>query len=106
MNWTPTVDPLIQTSWQRRNASPVEERTRKNSRDVNTSVEPSTSTLAPVDETSLRMQARRHVPSTAIKFTECSCWNWTRSAFRAPQDICVSEIDKSENLRSTLRSTG
>src|ERR1700739_4685081 len=54
--WTPTVGPLIHTSSQRRNANPVDDRIKKNSRDVKTSVEPSTSSRAPVDDTSLMMQ--------------------------------------------------
>src|SRR5690242_4354953 len=50
MNLTPTCVPSTQTSSQRRNARPVEERSRKNSRALSTSGEPSTSSLAPVCE--------------------------------------------------------
>jgi hypothetical protein len=52
----PAIVPSSQTSSQRRNASPVDDRTKKNSLACKRSVVPSISSLAPVDDTSRIMQ--------------------------------------------------
>src|SRR6267378_3138912 len=69
----PACAPSIQANSQRRNASPVEDRSRKNSLARSTSVDPSISILAPPSETSRRTQLRCHVPSTPTRLTWRLC---------------------------------
>ena len=86
-NCTPTSDPSTRTNSHRRKASPVEDRSRKNSLLFRISSDPSTSSLAPVAETSMRKQLRRQVPSIPMRLTGYLCSRRTRSARRAPQAI-------------------
>ena len=79
---TPIWSPLTQASWQRRHAKPLDESNKKNSFRLSPWIELSIINLAPVCETSSKMQARRHVPSIAMMLTSKPFWNNTRSCFR------------------------
>lgn len=63
----PTCSPSTQAISQRRNAIPEAESTKKNSLRLRPAIESAMCKRAPVADTSCIVQARRHVPSIAIK---------------------------------------
>ncbi|MGY3075999.1 putative membrane protein [Bradyrhizobium sp. LM6.10] len=79
MNVTPNCSPFTQAKARSDDRpNPSEESTRKNSLRGSPWTEPSTSSFAPVSETSLSVQARRHVPSIAIMSAVMGLSNDTR----------------------------